>query len=408
MVDSLIPTLISSSPQSIILGRSTASPEGPLPNNHRLAVGRHKSVVDFLELKGVNTSHIRFDIVDEEYDLLLEKMREKNDPDYARVKKIVEKGNGNFKTIKANLKRVNKGRLWRRLYKQYYPGLRAVRIMVYDPLPAITFESYKAQVADFSSLTAASIQPKIIGTDMAYQPTPPRLCRREMLSVKTNLLEWVAYVPQYGWCPMPNVAVEYYPKHGHFTYGASFDFPWWIGNTQNHKYFELNNLQLEARYYFRNSDLSYSDAQRTRPALGKAAFKGWYVQANAHLFLYQIGFNAKKGWIGEGYGAGIGGGYMLPISRSEHWRLDFGLQLGLFRTQYDPFVWGKPIYHGGAIDGNYYYNTDRYRDNFVKRQHRYTWLGPTRVGITLSYDLLYRKQHSKRPRFSMWEKGDGR
>ena len=59
----------------------------------------------------------------------------------------------------------------------------------------------------------------------AEQDTLPR---REFLSVKSNLLLDVAYVPGYDrWCPIPTVAIEYYPKNGHFTFGASFDCPWW-------------------------------------------------------------------------------------------------------------------------------------------------------------------------------------
>ena len=43
----------------------------------------------------------------------------------------------------------------------------------------------------------------------------------------TNLLLDVAYMLGYNrWCPIPNLAIEYYPKKGHFTYGALFDFPW--------------------------------------------------------------------------------------------------------------------------------------------------------------------------------------
>ena len=46
----------------------------------------------------------------------------------------------------------------------------------------------------------------------------------EFMSIKTNVLFDFAYMPGYDrFCPIPNVALEYYPKHGHFTYGASFD-----------------------------------------------------------------------------------------------------------------------------------------------------------------------------------------
>ena len=33
--------------------------------------------------------------------------------------------------------------------------------------------------------------------------------------------------------------------------------------------------------------------------------------------------------------------------------------------------------------------------DFRKRQHRYSWMGPTRLEVTLSYDLLYRRGRHK-------------
>ena len=43
-------------------------------------------------------------------------------------------------------------------------------------------------------------------------------------------------------------------------------------------------------------------------------------------------------------------------------------------------------------------------DLFKKRQYRYNWLGPTRVGITLTYDLLYRRINKKGVSFKNYEK----
>lgn len=407
----LLPQLSALGRHGVILGRSAASPEGPLAKNSRLAQGRRDAIVSYLLGRGFDASRIHFDVVDEEYALLVEMMRERRDESYELVRGIVHDGAGDFVAIKAGLMAVDRGRLWRRLLREYYPHLRAVRIMAFD--------------FDFTMPRPQDLQPSAVGSPFAIEvpsvvpvltlperpvvaAQPVSQARRELLSLRTNLLEWGAYVPQYGWCPMPNVALEYYPRHGHWTFGASFDCPWWVGNTTNHKYFELRNYQLEARYYLRNSDESYADGAKTLPAEGKAAFQRFYLQAYLHNFLYQIGFSAKKGWIGEGLGGGVGAGYVLPISRDGHWRLDFGLQIGYFWTQYDPFVYGKPAYHGGEIDGNYYYDTDLYRPDFVKRQHRFTWLGPTRVGLTLSYDLLYRRREHKSPSFKPREKGADR
>lgn len=406
----LLPSLSVIGPHGILLGRAAASPEGPLSFNHYLALGRRDAVIDYCRRKGLDLSRVQFEVVDEEYDLLVQMMRERGDVAYETVRDIVERCGDNIILTKSQLKAQDDGLLWKRLLREYFPSLRAVRILAFDY--DSMFKPHVLPVTDLSSpfdihLMADRPIQDWLSCRFDYPllaPSIERQHRREMWAIKTNLLEWGAYVPQYGWCPMPNVELEYYPRHGHWTFGGTFDCPWWIGNTTNHKYFELRNYQLYSRYYFRNSDRSYLDLQHTQPK-GEAAFRGFYAEVYAQAFLYQIGFTAKKGWIGEGYGGGLGVGYVLPISRDGHWRLDFGFQLGYLRTQYDPFVYGKPVYHGGEIDGLYYYNTPLYRNEFVKRQHLYTWLGPTRVGISISYDLLYRQKNKKRPSFSKWEKG---
>lgn len=209
--------------------------------------------------------------------------------------------------------------------------------------------------------------------------------RRELLSIKTNLLFDLAYMPGYNrFCPIPNVAIEYYPLHGHFTYGASFDGPWWK-DYDAHKYFQLRNYQLHARYYLRSGDVALR-----QPGKG-AAFKGFYLSSYAHAYLYNICFDENRGWEGEGWGAGLGFGYVLPLDRKEHWRMEFGLQAGFLNTRYDPYQWRCPVDPGTDID-RYYYKWYGDAKDFRKRQHSYTWIGPTRVEVTLSYDIIYRRK----------------
>ena len=215
-----------------------------------------------------------------------------------------------------------------------------------------------------------------------------RYPRRELLSVKTNLLGYVGYMPNYGrYCPIPNVAIEYYPLHGHFTYGASFDCPWWQ-NYWDHKYFQIRNYQLETRYYFRTGDINVRHEGKG------AAFRGLYLQAYGHVGLYSICFDEERGWIGEGGGGGIGIGYVLPLSKKGHWRMEFQLQAGVFVTKYDPYQWENPV-NPAYRDHLYYYDWKEKPSLFKERQYRFTWIGPTRIGVTLSYDLLYRKARQK-------------
>ncbi len=226
--------------------------------------------------------------------------------------------------------------------------------------------------------------------------------RRELLSIKTNVLLDMAYVP-FGydrWCPIPNVALEYYPKGGHFTFGGSIDFPWWQHYWQ-HKYFQMRNYQLEARYYMHSGDAS------SRSLDGGMAFKGLYAQAYAHAGVYCFCFNADKGWIGEAVGAGLGIGYVMPLSKKGRWRLELGAQFGFIFSGYDPFQYE---YRGSASpnDHLYYYDWTLPSAQFKKRQYRYTWFGPTRVGITFSYDLLYRRKAKKGVSMNHYEQTERR
>lgn len=232
------------------------------------------------------------------------------------------------------------------------------------------------------------------------EPLPWRRPRRELLSLKTNLLFDFAYMP-FGYqhfCPIPNVAIEYYPLHGHFTYGAMFDCPWWQGDAQNHRYFQVRNYTLESRYYLHTGDVA------ERPAGRGAAFRGFYASVYAHACRYAIGWSDKgdydafgsvsgHGWKGEGFGAGLGLGYVWQLSRRGHWRLELGAQFGFFLTKYDPYVYGCPVEN--VKDGLYYYDYTGKAEEFDKRAYSLTWFGPTRLGLTLSYDLLYRLNHRK-------------
>lgn len=215
------------------------------------------------------------------------------------------------------------------------------------------------------------------------------LPRREVLAIKTNLLFYGIYMPGYNrWCPMPNVALEYYPKKGHFTFGASLDMPWWQ-DYDAHKYFQIRNWQVESRYYLKTKS-------------HEPAYTGWYLQGYVNGGVFGICFDADRGWVGEGVGAGVGVGYVMPVSRDGHWRLELGLQAGFFTCKYDPYQYENPV-DPSYKDNLYYYKWTFDPSLFKKRQYRWNWVGPTRIGVTLSYDLLYKRQQKKGVSFKKYE-----
>ena len=385
ITQTLIPKLQALGDSGIILGRASTSPEGPTYINIRLAQDRMNSMNALLKSCGIQTDRIRYDVVPMDFALLRTLLRLEHDAYYPVLDSLYNRYGNNVLQLKEAAIRQDQGKFWQYLYHNYFPRLRSVRILAINKSLARTEKPHL-------DILISSIQRPLLSHDsmMPRQEIIPlpfisKAYRREWLSIKTNLLFDLAYMPGYNrFCPIPNVAIEYYPLHGHFTYGASFDGPWWQ-DYDAHKYFQLRNYQLHARYYLQSGDVALR-----QPGKG-AAFKGFYLSSYAHAYLYNICFGEKRGWEGEGWGAGLGFGYVLPLDRKEHWRMEFGLQAGFLNTRYDPYQWLCPV-DADKDKQVYYYKWYGDAKDFKKRQHRYTWLGPTRLEVSLSYDILYRKK----------------
>lgn len=189
---------------------------------------------------------------------------------------------------------------------------------------------------------------------------------RPVLGVSTNLAYDVTYIPHYGLTSIPSFSLEFYPLAGKFTFGADVEWPMWK-HPQEHRYLQINNLTLWSRFYF-------------KPKEGR--FRGWYLLANVNAARYGIGWDGR-GWEGEGLGASLGVGYKVTIGR---FFVDMGLAAGYFYSGYDPYVWGADA------TGWYYYDFAGDPDQFVKRNSRLSWIGPTRVYISIGVDLFNRKK----------------
>lgn len=389
ITNNLIPKLKALGDSGIIIGRASASPEGSLQINTQLANARKASMNALLSSYGINTNLIRYDVAPMDFPLMRALMKLRKDDYLPVVDSLMTQYAADVMLLKEAMIRQDRGKLWQHLYHNYFPSLRSVRIMAIkraekeeDKREEIERKENERKENEIEKIEEIEKTEKIEKEETEGDD------RRELMSVKTNLLFDLAYMPGYNrFCPIPNVAIEYYPLHGHFTYGASFDTPWWK-HYSKHKYFQLRNYQVHTRYYLRRGDI-----EERKPGEG-AAFKGFFFSAYAHAYLYNICFSEKRGWEGEGWGAGMGVGYVMPIDRKEHWRLEFGLQLGYLHTLYDPYQWRCPV--DPDTDANrYYYKWYGNAKDFKKRQHSYSWIGPTRVEITLSYDLIYRHKERK-------------
>ena len=310
-----------------IVIRGAASPEGPYSFNKMLSEKRGKALSDFVkqrisfsDFRNATIKRLSEDYVTEDYRSLCIAMKQAGDPNYNYVKDLCDYylGKNDEKRLKQALMKVQQGRLWKHLLKTYFPELRAARFMLFfRQLPQVTLDPQILR----ETILPPMQQPELPVPMLSALPREEFLLRKKMLSVKTNLLLYGAYIPGYDrWAPIPNVAIEYYPLGGHFTFGASFDMPWWQ-DYNAHKYFQFRNYQVEARWYARG-------AKKSDPAriYNKKAYTGFYLQGYAHLAVFGICFDENRGWVGEGAGAGVGAGYVLPISKSGRWKLEVGAQ----------------------------------------------------------------------------------
>jgi hypothetical protein len=190
--------------------------------------------------------------------------------------------------------------------------------------------------------------------------------RIPVVGLSTNIPYDITWVPGYGVTSIPSFSLEFYPgKWKHFTIGADVEWPMWK-HWDTHRFMQINNITLWTRRYFRARESS------------EDSVRGFYLLANINAARYGIGFDADRGWQGEGLGASLGAGHKWTWGR---FFVDAGLAVGYFYARYDPYVWGN--------DGTgwYYYDYTGDPEAFVPRRMALHWFGPTRVYVSIGFDL---------------------
>lgn len=192
------------------------------------------------------------------------------------------------------------------------------------------------------------------------------------LNIHTNLLYDVVWLPDYGLTSAPNLGFEFYPKKefGRCTWSVDFEFPHWREKNENHKFFQLYNLTISNRVYFK--------ARRQH-------YQGFFMQTSINAGYYGISLNGDKGWQGELVGAGIGLGYKQYFRPKHPWRrcfLEIGILGGAIYTRYDPYVYGYDE------TKRYYYDYTGDPAAFKKRSYANIFAGPVRAFFTFGIDIF--------------------
>lgn len=364
---------------------SQSSPEGPLERNTWLTENRSKVMKEYMyrvfpELKPI----ISVNKVIESWDNLARYVAQ--DPNLGedtkdKILDIIDSDQISIAKKKTMLKNSlgsdpKVGNVYAYLYKYYYPVIRNSGIYILhmvEPQTAFNMDIEKPHVDETTTNPQGTID---------YQPgeqSRPKepVRKRPFIAVKTNLAYDAFFTKDMSWAPIYNIEAELYlTENGRWTILGEYEFPW-HSIPSRHQYLQILNLQFEGRRYFKK------DSHHT----------GHYLSAYAGINLYDICFDRRggHGYQGEGFGGGLGYGYVLPLGKKPNtrWKLEFFVKGGLYMTFYDAYDAGSPF------AGKYYYDWIEDPNLFIKRNNIFRWLGPTGGGISISYDLIRKKVKDK-------------
>ena len=419
----------------LLVIRGSASPEGGEKNNARLAHQRAKALVKVLsKYIPLPDSLVEERYIKEDYVGLRRLMEEKPTAYSQQVLSILKKYKDQDAQVKQALQRLNGGKTWRLLLRDYFPELRASRLVLFvskkgstpqsDSTPLVDNTSTPLGVpADLQSAGKQAVTNEQASVDTIAADTlltadcksaaPPkgqdglqveaRPSAHPGLNIKTNLLYDLAlFVPKFGYALTPNLAIEYLPKSGHITPVLEVTWSPWRNDSRS-KTWIIHNFLLEGRYYIRkvkseerrvknsNAYTSPLGVPADLQSAGKeraSGYTGHYFSAYTNLGTYDLQFNSTKAYLadkwGKTYGFGLGWGYVKRFTESSRWKWEVNAALGFLHSDYDKYhdaeSWAEP--------GNTYFNWHENPADYRRYKNHLNYWGVTRLGFSISYDLF--------------------
>jgi hypothetical protein len=178
-------------------------------------------------------------------------------------------------------------------------------------------------------------------TGSANAIAPGKSRRHPLFAVKTNLLFDAAL--------MPNIELEV-PIGKRWSLNGEYMFPWWLINDDRYC-LQILMGGLEVRY-------------RPGKRSGRDVLTGHFLGLYAGGGKYDLQWD-KNGYQGEFFiAAGVSYGYAHSIARNL--RLEYNIGIGMLRTDY-----------------RHYHSRDNHRTLLWQENGEYTWLGPTKLKISL-------------------------
>ena len=176
--------------------------------------------------------------------------------------------------------------------------------------------------------------------------------RVPLFAVSTNLLSDLAITP--------NVAIEV-PIGQHFSILADYTFPWWL-SADNTFAWQMLKGDLEFRIWLGRRDKSNK----------MDVLRGHFLGLDLTAGYFDIE-PSRSGYQGEFQSVGLEYGYGWKLGT--HWRMDAFIAAGWMGAHY-----------------RHYENNDSNTRLFYKYDGRFTWFGPTKVGVSIKYLFTAKKK----------------
>ena len=170
-----------------LIVRGASSPEGPVPNNRMLGRRRSETLTSFLRARlsvPVDEQNFSSEVVTEDYRLLLVMMERAGDPAVGIVRSLCDRHLPRYEytILKNKLKQLQGGILWRHLLKDYFPELRAARVVLVFDKPAAPAEPAEVATPELPETQEDNTQLSTLNCQLSrfhaarYCPLRPTCC----------------------------------------------------------------------------------------------------------------------------------------------------------------------------------------------------------------------------------------
>lgn len=325
----------------------SASPEGPLKNNQRLAIERALALQNYITQKYPGIKENQFILLPdaEDWTGLKEMVEEDKQVPFREQLLDILNSNLNTETQKKRIRRLAKGETYRYLLKHILPYLRGSATSTIYLKEDIPVEPEVIVRVDTVYVEREVLRIDTVCPEKEILKPP----RNFVIAVKNNLI--------YDAALLPNLAVELpFGPNYNWSVAVEGNWSWWNTNADSYYFHRIQIAGLELRRWFWN---------KTGNPLN-----GWFVGAYGYGGTYDVRLftskNSDEGQLSNwSYSGGLTFGYALPLA--ERLNLEVGLGVGYF-------------------GGKYYKYTVGACDECVfpwKSTHRRSYIGLTKANISL-------------------------